>query len=270
MTRHATDHWHDLVTVALLGTDRREPPAPPAGPLADVVDDTVAADARRRGCSPPSRPVSPPAGPACSRCRRRHRSRRPPPTTARSCRPRRPGGGGAASRPGRCWRTSGSPSRNGAAGGSRLTCWWVCSAVTATTPCAAARVLRMGGPVAAWLLELQPELRSSAARREPPGIDDPLPGLAVPPELVDLLDAGPAVVVPAVLGGLRTGAYDHTHRAVLVNFVARMRTDGLAPAGRRARLAGRPAEHRGRPVPLARRPGVDPGPHAGGADRVDG
>lgn len=34
------EHWSDLVTVALLGTDRREPPAPP-GPLADLVADTA-------------------------------------------------------------------------------------------------------------------------------------------------------------------------------------------------------------------------------------
>ena len=35
-----TEHWHELVTVALLGTDRREPsPAPPL--LADVIDDAL-------------------------------------------------------------------------------------------------------------------------------------------------------------------------------------------------------------------------------------
>lgn len=31
--------WDELVTVALLGTDRRRPPVPPAGPVADVVTD---------------------------------------------------------------------------------------------------------------------------------------------------------------------------------------------------------------------------------------
>ena len=33
-------HWRDLVTVALLGTDRRDPPIAPA-PIADVVADTA-------------------------------------------------------------------------------------------------------------------------------------------------------------------------------------------------------------------------------------
>jgi hypothetical protein len=92
-----------------------------------------------------------------------------------------------------------------------------------------ARVLRMGGPVATWLLELQPDLRSSATRRPAPGVDDPLPGLAVPPTLLALLEAGPDVVVPAVVGGFRSGTFDLTYRAVLVNFVARMRTDALLP-----------------------------------------
>ena len=36
------DHWHELVTAALLGTDRRDPPDPPPGPLADAVADCAA------------------------------------------------------------------------------------------------------------------------------------------------------------------------------------------------------------------------------------
>jgi hypothetical protein len=43
------------------------------------------------------------------------------------------------------------------------------------------------------------------------------------------LEAGPDVVVPAVVGGFRSGTFDLTYRAVLVNFVARMRTDALLP-----------------------------------------
>jgi hypothetical protein len=34
-----SDRWDELVAVALLGTDRRDPAAPPPGPVADVVAD---------------------------------------------------------------------------------------------------------------------------------------------------------------------------------------------------------------------------------------
>ena len=221
-----TDHWHELVTVALLGTDRREPPAPPRGALADVVADSVAPTpsmrmltavgacvaARRAGVRPlPPAPLLAPPQP----------DDRPllPPAAARR------------------WRRS-------------IPAWpvledeWLAVAERRgwrlppdvlvgllrrhrTDATRRARVLRMGGPVAAWLLELQPELRSSVRRRAAPGIDDPLPGLAVPPEMLDLLAAGSDRVVAALVGGLRAGAYDLTHRAVLVNFIARMRADGL-------------------------------------------
>ncbi len=36
----AADHWRELVAVAMLGTDRRNPPEP-TGVIADLVDDTV-------------------------------------------------------------------------------------------------------------------------------------------------------------------------------------------------------------------------------------
>jgi len=44
---------------------------------------------------------------------------------------------------------------------------------------------------------------------------------------VALLAADARVVVPAVVSGFRGGAFGVAHRAVLVNFVARARTDAL-------------------------------------------
>ena len=34
------EHWDELVTTAMLGTDRRDPPVP-TGPLADLIDDAL-------------------------------------------------------------------------------------------------------------------------------------------------------------------------------------------------------------------------------------
>ncbi len=223
-----TAHWHELVTVALLGTDRRDPPEPPAGPLADVVADALAPSpsarmltdvaacvAARRGGLRPLAPADPLAAPP--------RDDRPlaPPAAAR-----------------RWWRI--------------IVDWpvledeWLTVAERAgwrlapdvlvgllrrhrTDAARRARVLRMGGDTARWLLDHQPWLRSSPVRREPPALDHPLPALAMPPELLAHLAAGPDRVVPAVLAGLRGGTFGTAHRAVLVNFVARARADTLLP-----------------------------------------
>jgi hypothetical protein len=223
-----TEHWHELVTVALLGTDRRDPPEPPPGPLADIVDDAVretpsarmlaavggCVAARRAGLNPLA-PVTPPV---------------PVPTDDRPLVPP------VAAR--RWW--------------SLVVTWpvledeWLAAVERTgrrlppdvlvgllrrhrTDAVRRARVLRMGGALADWLLEHQPDLRSSVARRPPPRVDDPLPALAVPPELRALLTEGPAVVVPTVVDGFRAGEYGIAHRAVLVNVVARIRPDALLP-----------------------------------------
>jgi hypothetical protein len=223
-----TDHWHDLVTVALLGTDRREPPDPPAGALADVVADAVAPTASARMLT---------AVGGCVAARRA--GLRPLPPAAPLVPPEPDGRALLSPAASRRWRQS-------------IPAWPVLEdewlAVVERRGyrlppdvlvgllrrhrrdgVRRARVLRMGGPVAAWLLDVQPDLRSSVKRRPAPGIDDPLPGLAVPPELVNLLESGPDAVVPAIIGGLRQRSFDLTHRAVLVNFIARMRPDGLLP-----------------------------------------
>ncbi len=72
-------YWSDLVTVALLGTDRRDPPEAPAGLLADLIDDTlheapsqrmlaaVSAGAAARRAGVRRRPAVRPARPARTR-----------------------------------------------------------------------------------------------------------------------------------------------------------------------------------------------------------
>ncbi|MET0459227.1 MAG: hypothetical protein ABW195_08265 [Ilumatobacteraceae bacterium] len=220
-----TDHWHELVTVSLLGTDRRDPPEPPPGPLADVVADALAT-------SPSERMLA--AVGACVAARRAGLLPLPPVAVlappAPDDRPLLPVA--AAAR----WRRIVAEwpvledewlqevERRG---------WQLSPDVLVgllrrhrTDAARRARVERIGGPVVAWLGELQPDLRPVARRGAPP-VDMGLPGLAVPPTLLALLEAPPGPVVTAVLTGFLDGTFVRSHRAVLVNFVARARPDGL-------------------------------------------
>lgn len=222
-----TAHWHELVTVALLGTDRREPPpAPPvlADLVDDALDDTAAARmltavaatvvARRTGV----RPGAPAPG------------LQPAPTDPR------PMLSPAAARR---WRQV-------------VAEWpvledefWLAVArlgwrVPPDVLVAALRrhgrdahrwraVMEAGGPSAAWLVEHRPDLgrRDRATGPAPErGLDGLVP-LPVAPELVELLTAGEAAVVAAVVALLTAGRATMAHRNVLVNFVARCRADVL-------------------------------------------
>jgi hypothetical protein len=225
-----TDYWRDLVGGALLGTDRRDPPEPPAGPVADVVADTVRPTlsgrmlaavaactvARRSGVQPqsPAEPLAPPAAddrpivpPAVSRRWWQvvrawpvledewlhtvsERGWRLPPDVLVGLLRRHRGDG---------------PRR--------------------------AVVLQMAGPLGPWVLDHLPELAAVGGSRRagaetPAGPPSVLP---VSPELLLLLDAEPAAVVTAIAGGLDGGVFGPPHRAVLINFVARCRPDALEP-----------------------------------------
>ena len=219
------DHWHDLVTVSLLGTDRRDPPGPPPGPLADVVDDVAAVSPSERmltavgACVAARRAGIVPLAPAAALAPPDDDDRQMvPPAAARRWRAIV-----------RDWpvledewlleaeRAGWRPSPDVLVGLLRR---------HRTDAARLARVVRFAGPVADWLYEHQPGLRPPSGRR-PPSVDDDLPALAVPPTLLPLLTAPPAPVVAAVVGGFADGTFGLTHRAVLVNFVARARPDAL-------------------------------------------
>lgn len=220
--------WRELVTTALLGTDRREPPTAD-GPLGDLVSDTVRADpsarmlaqigacvAVRRAGVVPGAPRPQLDGPAADD--------RPPCTPA------------AVER----W-------------GHITTSWpvledeWVLTLIeqgwrvapdlVATMlqrhrldPVRRARVVVAAGPLASWLIEHLPELDAgrprqlTAAEAEQLG---ELPALPIPPELEPLLDARGAEVGGAIAVGLEARTLVEAHRAVLVNVVARCAPDGL-------------------------------------------
>ncbi len=221
------DHWHDLVTVSLLGTDRREPPPPPAGPVGDVVADAVRETASGRML----------AAVAATVVARRAGLRPHPPVPALAAPPDddRPMIGAQAARRWhqlvRQWPV--------------LEDEWLAVADAGgwrPSPDVAVGLLRRHrqdahrrprachfvGPLAGWLVEQQPQLAAPHGQRSAQ-LTAELPVVPVPPELLSLLPAGPSTVVPDIVERLRAGAYGLAHRGVLVNFVARARPDVLDP-----------------------------------------
>jgi len=221
--------WSQLVAVAMLGTDRRNPPQP-VGVIADLVDDTVRATpsermlaqvaatvaVRRAGVVPG--PVRPPvAG--------------PDPDARPVCIP------AAVDR----WH-------HVIASWPVLEDEWVLTVIgngwrvppeLAPTilirhrndPIRRARVELACGPLASWLVGHLPDL---AARGTAGSAPDPrseeiaeLPALPIPPDLEAMLYADGERVARQLAGAIDSGALVHAHRAVLVNLVARMRPDSL-------------------------------------------
>jgi len=221
--------WAELVAVAMLGTDRRNPPEP-TGVIADVVDDTVRSSpsermlaqvaatvaVRRAGVLPgPARP--PVAGPDVDD--------RP------VCVP------AAAER----WHHV-------------VSSWhvledeWVLTLLTngwrvppdlvpelltrhRSDPIRRARAELACGPLAGWLVGHLPELtaRGAANTQPDPSADDvaELPLLPIPPDLEPLLFADGDQVARQLAAAIDSGTLVHAHRAVLINLVARMRADSL-------------------------------------------
>ncbi|MGB0114967.1 MAG: hypothetical protein WBP59_17235 [Ilumatobacteraceae bacterium] len=221
------DHWAELVAVAMLGTDRRNPPDAP-DPIADIVDDTVrdrssdrmlaqvaaAVAARRAGVLPgaPARPLAP-----------------PDPDERRTVVP------AAVER----WFHI-------------TTAWpvledeWMLTVVTngwrlppelvpdvlarhRKDPVRRARAMAACGPLATWLVGHVPALatrgRSVAVDLESVG---EVPDLPIPGELVSLLGADGVAAGHRLATSIDRGELVHAHRAVLINLVARVRPDGLA------------------------------------------
>lgn len=229
-------HWEALVATAMLGTDRRDPPPPPA-PIADLVDDTVrtspsermlaevaATVAVRRAGVTPDRPHPPLAGPPADD--------RPP------CSP------AAVER----WHhvTTSWPVLEDEwllallASGRRVAPELVPSMLARhrSDPVRRARAELACGPLGEWLVTLVPELAAGRSRMSP--ADEAaalehvgeLPGLPIPPELRPLLSAPAEEVALTLAAGIETGTFVHAQRAVLVNVVARVRPDTLPSAAR--------------------------------------
>lgn len=240
----------ELVTAGLLGTDRRDPPPRPAGPVADLVADAldptpaarlltaVAATvvARRAGLTPAApRPAPQPPGSDPRPLLPAAAARRWFAVTAE-------------------WLVL-EPEwlRVATAAGWRPPPDVLVAQLRRVRSASDRRaVLDFGGPVAAWLVDQLPELFPPPGRARAGEVPDE--ELVVPVELGAAFDRPPAELAALVAGGLSSGTYRWAHREVLVNTVAAA-PPGALPALRAALEEGRAEQER-----LAREGGEPPAP----------
>jgi len=231
------EHWHELVTAALLGTERRVPPAPPVALVADVVDDVVAPDdaarmlstvaavsAARRAAFLPLPPADRLQGPE-----RDDRPVTPPPAAA-------------------TWRTI-------VAEWPVLEDEWMLAVLSegfrlppdvlvaallrhGHDAVRRARVALAGGARSAWLTDQLPGLAPAGRPAVPADEIAMLPVLAVPPDLAELLAADAHTFVSRLMPGFWAGDFGASHRAVLTNLLARCRPAVLPDAATALAAAG--------------------------------
>ena len=222
------EQWRELVSVAMLGTDRRNPPEP-EGLIADLVDDTVrptpsermlaqvaATVAVRRAGVLPGPPRQPIAGPDTDD--------RP------VCVP------AAAER----WHHV-------------VSSWpvledeWMLTLITngwrvppdlvpevlerhRTDPIRRMRAELACGPLAGWLVGHLPELAArGAARTQPDPVPEDiaeLPALPIPSGLIELVETS-GDIGPVLASNIVSGDLGAAHRAVLVNLIARVAPESL-------------------------------------------
>ena len=190
------------MTAALLGTDRREPPELPAGPLADTVADALR-PTPQGGCSRRSLPSRSPGAAAPHRCRRA--PLQPPEPDVRPLLPARRRRAAAGDR----LRVAGA--RGGVARRRRGERLASCRrrprrppAPASARPLAAVAVLAWGGALAGWLVDNVPDLAPADAAAPPTGAARALP---VPARLEPLLDGRPRCSLAALAEGLASGEY---------------------------------------------------------------
>jgi hypothetical protein len=225
-----TDYWREMVTVALLGTDRRDPPVPPTGGLADLAADDPQPTPSQRllqqvaGCAVAQRAgVLPGAA---------QRLIAPPDDDPR---PMTPPAASAT------WRRI-------------IGDWpvledeWVLAVIHSgrrlapelvvpllaryrTDATRHARALVAAGPLGNWMTEWSPRLGCTAKTRAVMETIGELPELAIVPDLLPVLWATPKQAAKTIAGGLSSGVFGLSHRAVLINLVARVDPASLPALG---------------------------------------
>ena len=221
-----SDYWREMVTVALLGTDRRDPPVPPTGGLADLAADDPqptpsqrllqqvagCAVAQRAGVLPgaSARLIAPPDDDS--------RPVTPPHATATW---RRVIGDWAVLEDE--WLLAVIHS------GRRLAPELVVPQLARhrTDATRHARVLVAAGPLGQWMIEWSPRLACAAKTRAVMEAIGELPELAIVPDLLPVLWASPQQAAHTIAGGLSSGVFGLSHRGVLINLLARINPASL-------------------------------------------
>ncbi len=220
------DYWREMVTVALLGTDRRESPAPPTGAMGDLAADDPQPTPSQRllqqvaACTVAQRAGMLPAASA--------QVLAPPPDDLRPVTPP------AAST---TWRRIVDD-------WAVLEDEWVLTVIQSgrrlapelvvpvlarhrTDATRHARALVAAGTLGQWMIEWSPRLACTAKKPAAMEAIGELPDLAILPELQSVLWASPPQAARTIAGGLSSGAFGISHRAVLVNVVARVHPASL-------------------------------------------
>lgn len=229
-------YWLQLVTAGLLGTDRREVPAPPAGPIADAVDDqaivgapgrllaaVAVTTAAQRGGMRPLAPVAPLAAPPM-----RAAATVPSPAAAAYWQLRRE------------WPLLEDDWLEAvAAGGWSLPPDIAVDLVQRHRPGSPRRqvVDQIAGELGAWLAEHRDEAGPWRGEATPgrPGaasVDPPV----VTASLSALVEGSADLVAEVVAGGFLDDEFSMADRAVLVNLVSLLRPDVLGRLGRALRV----------------------------------
>jgi hypothetical protein len=216
-------HWRELVTAALLGTERRTPPRPPVELVADVVDDGVPVDDAVRMLTTVSAVIAARraafvALPAADRLQPPATGEQPPmtPPTASAT-----------------WRTivgewpvlEDEWILTVIGKGLRLAPDVLVAALMRhrNDPVRRARAALAGGPLSAWLIDHVDGLAAANGRTASADAVLSLPDLAIPPELAELTTVDAHTFVSRLIPRFVRGEFGAAHRAVLTNLFARCR-----------------------------------------------
>jgi hypothetical protein len=223
-------HWRELVTAALLGTERRTPPHPPIAPVAEVVDDSVLADDAARMLATVSTVIA-----------ARRAAFVPLPSADRLQPPgsgdQRPMTPAAASE---TWRTV-------VAEWPVLEDEWMLTVIGhgyrlapdvlvealmrhRADPVRRARAAIAGGSISAWLIDHVEGLAAGSGRTASAEAVTSLPDLAIPPDLAELVTVDAHSFAGRLVPRFQTGEFGSAHRAVLTNLFARCRPEVLLDA----------------------------------------